>query len=441
MACNYVLWFILQHTTCRFGRSRMMIMRVRIITVGFLGVMIIWCLLRLLFSFGEEVLNIDSNFAIPALPIIFPHAKEKDSVLSSQNIRFEKIKTVENSHLLKAHDETGNIINGQRNNMLRTPVSLELLLNKRLPWMRLERYLPNYFTKTFDDVERAKYQQTTLAYLYSPRSASSTSKLCLRKAASAVGRNIGPELTGCTRVHLKHLGEYDILIGDTAFGVCEDLAKPCAYVTMMRDPYERIVSSYLYCRRKRTNPLCRALSPWKASINEWAIHLGNYFFQQLIFHPKFCNKFHEYYYPAGFKHEFYISQPSWFRQKVILSYMITEQQKETLITYCLENLENWFAVVGITEYYDLSQNMIETVFGIPLNQSCAGISSQNVGKHSHLLIQHNENAIDDSLSFSNLIAKLKQDDSVTHAIKADLRIYARFKKIFEQQRVSMLLSN
>ena len=78
-----------------------------------------------------------------------------------------------------------------------------------------------------------------------------------------------------------------IVDGDYCMGVCDLVtsARPCTYVTMLREPRERTASSYLYCQRKPDDQLCAThlLDARNASFEQWVPHQGNYMTQMLLF--------------------------------------------------------------------------------------------------------------------------------------------------------------
>lgn len=61
----------------------------------------------------------------------------------------------------------------------------------------------------------------------------------------------------------------------------------CRWFTMVREPVDRLVSSYFHCKLHAKDPLCASsvLSAKSATIEQWAEHWGNYLFRELMLHP------------------------------------------------------------------------------------------------------------------------------------------------------------
>ena len=49
-----------------------------------------------------------------------------------------------------------------------------------------------------------------------------------------------------------------MLVGDYTMGVCNVVkaSRPCAYYTMLREPRQRIASSYLHCQYEPDDQVC-----------------------------------------------------------------------------------------------------------------------------------------------------------------------------------------
>jgi hypothetical protein len=78
-----------------------------------------------------------------------------------------------------------------------------------------------------------------------------------------------------------------VIVGDYTMGLCNVLpsTRPCAYYTMLREPRERLASSYLHCKYEPDDQLCMShvLQARNATFPEWVRHQGNYLFRQLMF--------------------------------------------------------------------------------------------------------------------------------------------------------------
>lgn len=289
-------------------------------------------------------------------------------------------------------------------------------------------------------------------YLHHHKAAGTSTKNCLVTTAAANERKIGIMLSSHGRSILERSGhgiphplQADIFMGGYAFGICEGITdRPCSYFTILRDPYERLISSYSYCRRARTDQICSALGANDVSIAEWAQHQGSFFFQQLLFDPVVCSKNllsnQTLFSLNGIQHDIagrskrtnpLGSAPCWFRQKVAMHNTVNKIQSEALLKYCLEHLENWFSVIGLVEEYDASLALLEGVYGLPFTKCASGTA---VNKNDYLNLKLQSMAASAESTVSLLKRQLEQDPKVREALRFDIKLYQRAKQIFGEQK-------
>ncbi|PIK52749.1 hypothetical protein BSL78_10382 [Apostichopus japonicus] len=228
-------------------------------------------------------------------------------------------------------------------------------------------------------------------------------------------------------------------MGGYSFGICDALhnGRPCSYFTMVRNPYERIISCYFFCQRSSKDQLCTALNAANVTLKEWALHQGSYFFNQILLHPHVCQgTFDQYFKLDGIQHNFwYGDPPCWFKQKVILGHYLTSEQENILLDYVLDHLEQWFASIGIIEEFDLSLGMFQHIYGLPFKDDCVGKHFQT-GKYKKRKknVTTNEEQVDRDQMIQQLKAELQADPEVRRALHADLVIYDKAKEIFDKQK-------
>ncbi|XP_072033748.1 uncharacterized protein [Amphiura filiformis] len=324
----------------------------------------------------------------------------------------------------------------------------------RLPWsIRRTRYLPNFYTQKHAN-ETKHYSDSTIVYLHHNKAAGTTTKNCLISLATSTKRRIGTLLSSQGRTALDRSWKSQpnrlkahIYMGGYAFGVCNYLTyKPCSYFTILRDPYERLISSYSYCRRARRDQICSALGANNVSIREWALHQGSFFFQQLLFDPAFCTshfmKNRTLMAMGGIAHDIVGSDriyaaPCWFRQKVIMHNALTNNQSEMLLNFCLENLERWFAVIGLVEEYDTSLALLQGVYNVPFKKCATGTAinkSNYLNLHPMEKTTKNDTNAARKETLKQLKLELQRDPLVSKALSADVRLYKKAQEIFERQK-------
>lgn len=304
--------------------------------------------------------------------------------------------------------------------------------------------LPNYFTMRDSTAEdERRYRDGMLVYVHLNKAAGSTTKTCLSKVGhkrSVAGAVVVLHDMARLRVQskLENRSKYNILMGGYAFGICDAARdKNCSYFTILRDPYERLLSSFTYCRRAGMDQTCQGLSPWDVTLKEWAVHQGSYFFRQLLMKPWFC-KPNPQYAKLGLigiphsKQTTFLHSPCWFREKVILNRSLTPAQMDSLLAYCVEHLEEWFSVIGITDQYDLTLAMLEEVYQIPFQKTCTG-SEINVSNYQNLADNKEVNRTETVLDWKR---ELQDDPKVYEALRGDIVIYEKAKEIFERQKVA-----
>ena len=349
--------------------------------------------------------------------------------------------------LFRFHKESLKIVNNikQKQSVLPT-------ISSNLPWsIRRIHHLPNFYTQANDT---KPYRDSVIVYLHHNKAAGTTTKKCLSSIASSKKRKMGTLLSSQGRMVIERskasppqrFRSAQIFMGGYAFGICNQVTqKYCSYFTILRDPYERLISSYSYCKRARTDQICSALGANDVSITEWAQHQGSFLFQQLVFDPLFCT--------THFLHNKNLSSlegiphsiiganrihsaPCWFRQKVVMHHVLNDSQSEALLNYCLENLENWFSMIGLVEEYDTSLTLLEDVYKLPFKK-CATRKAKNKSNYLNLNVPNETetNVIPANETLKQLKLQLQRDPVVTKALAADIQLYERGKEIFEKQKM------
>ncbi|XP_070558883.1 uncharacterized protein [Ptychodera flava] len=322
------------------------------------------------------------------------------------------------------------------------------------PWLKRKNFIPNYYTKRewVDSSTRSAKADSnfTIVFVHNQKSGGTSVKECMDRITTnmsipsylGIYDDIRPKRTVAdvierielmAKTHTTNMPMF--FVSENTFGLCDVLEdRPCSYFTLMRDPYERIVSSYQFCKYQLDDPLCCATDARFLTVKDWALHQGSYFFRQLQFNTRgVCSQaaFRELIRPRmdrlSYKGRDVNKPPCWYRHKVLLD-SITDSDKETILEYLLSNLENWFSVVGITEQFDDFLKLLQHTYGLPFHRGCAGHSAMKTEYSSWL----------QGRTRSELMKLRKQelmeDKDVQKALYYDVKIYEKIKDIYQRQK-------
>ncbi|XP_077981975.1 uncharacterized protein LOC144436982 [Glandiceps talaboti] len=315
-------------------------------------------------------------------------------------------------------------------------------------WLLKKNFLPNFYMRERNQVNTLEwppdnvYRNGTIVFVHNQKSGGSTIKKCL-STIMKMTNNPSPTLAA----NPNALNFYTLMlttgvnkdlarcyVGDSTFGICEFGSKPCSYFTVLRDPYERVISSHNMCRLLDA-PQCIMRNATKLSIKQWAIHQGSFFFRQLLANPAFfTDKF------VKLVDELRTSEdpvtqniPPWWRNELILHHLMTKEQKDIVLDFVLDRLQSWFAVIGLTSDYDTSLALFERVYHLPFHSQCAG-EVKNKRKYTMVGTQA-PNTTKEEIT-AKLYKDLSSDSEVNQALRYDIEIYRKAKDIFRLQKLT-----
>jgi hypothetical protein len=231
-----------------------------------------------------------------------------------------------------------------------------------------------------------------------------------------------------TEARLQH----HFLGGIAVHGVCDafqDSVKPpsCSYFTMLREPIDRIVSSYYYCKMRPIDILCASskLRASEANITQWAFHQESYLFTQLTIDSGYCSRF-----PQTVKRPV----PCWYRERAIHE----QTDLEPTLEFILKDLPDRFAVIGLFEHFQESLAMFEKVYGLKFT-SCGTIKANSIQGR----VSRSSNAISQKVKLQlterkKVVAELRNNPAVMKAMRYDIAIYQRAVEIYNQQKAAMI---
>ncbi|XP_062512132.1 uncharacterized protein LOC134187967 [Corticium candelabrum] len=302
--------------------------------------------------------------------------------------------------------------------------------------------LPNYFLKPQKD-GNLRYREGTSVLVHHQKSGGTTLRLCLRQLvgppdilASRNGERIGDRqfvgsmhtdgrLVWRNILSKKSRSKYKFIEGPNVMGICDEMGvgeRLCSYYLMLRDPIDRAVSTYFYCKVEQDDQLCasRQMNATTVSLKEWVIHQRSFLLTQLCFDVRYCNM-------SRLEQQ---RLPCWYRQRSLMERV----DVRPVVKFVVDDLVDRFAVIGMLDKYGESLQMFEKVYGIKFTQ-CS---------------QKKENSMQDKLSsFSDrvlkqqvndkdiIVSELRRDSDVRRALQFDISIYQKAVEIFEMQRESM----
>lgn len=307
------------------------------------------------------------------------------------------------------------------------------------------RFLPNFFLLW--DKQKApslsSYSEGNIIFLHNNKAGGISIRKCMQAIGPDSGLNVSRNVFSYRYTarefeywkHAPRTKQHMGLYGGYSFGVCDVFndGRPCSYFTMIRDPYDRAVSAYLYCSKNSSkDQLCTALKASEVSVVDWAMHHGSFFFRQLVFNPEVCNgSFDDSPYLSNFDdipHKFSSELiPCWFKHKVLLQRMLSEKERGDLLKHVYDNLENYFAVIGLLEHFDLTMGMLQHVYHIPFKDRCSD-SHYNKGN-----FRKRRQKVEADLLVAKLKRELLADPRVNASLHADLLLYEKAKHIFNRQ--------
>ena len=241
-----------------------------------------------------------------------------------------------------------------------------------------------------------------------------------------------------------------VVMGDYNFGVCAVMSpRPCFYMTVLRDPRRRLVSSYLYCQDKhrQNDQLCMSqlMSADSATLEQWAHHQGNYLARQLSFElegfvppPRVqVNRYQEW---LGLE-----SSPSQPMNILLLQEHerggpLGGRPTDAQIASMVSELERIFAVIGLLERYEESLKLFNVLLGTPGTPAAApsggGAEDPPRTRADRPRAEHKRDGEDMDRRRARqdeLVRQLEQNPAWLEPIKGDLSLYEEAKRIFELQ--------
>ncbi|XP_077866771.1 uncharacterized protein LOC144355255 [Saccoglossus kowalevskii] len=291
------------------------------------------------------------------------------------------------------------------------------------------RILPNFYTSRDYQNDRRwppddHYRNGSIVYLHHHKAAGSTVRTCISNMKPSISlKTVSHESYSQIFQSLKSNDSFvfDMYVGGYTYGICDYISnrRPCSYFTVLRHPFDRVISAYEYCKRYTQDHICWGKSAKTMSLKDWVNFHSSFFFYQLLFQSEFCEN--KGYYVARQLSNSGRLLPCWYVQRLIIDSKTSNDVKTFLLDYILDHLEQMFAVIGLVEQFETSLRLLEDVYDLPF-----------VWCHSMKL---KDSSLEDKRSTVwTMKRQLETDLEITNILYYDLEIYKRSQKIFEKQK-------
>ncbi|PIK45238.1 hypothetical protein BSL78_17908 [Apostichopus japonicus] len=211
--------------------------------------------------------------------------------------------------------------------------------------------------------------------------------------------------------------DHDIMMGGASLGVCESFSsRRCSYFTIVREPYDRMISHYFFCKEGGES----SISCDNKTIEEFAIDAGSIFFAQLALTvdcrcENNCND---------------LSKQPWHCSNDYKTYYANAEHKEEMLQYLVQHLDKYFAVIGLTEEYEVTLNLLQHTFGLPFHDRCHE-TRQNAGSYG----TQDKRELDEKKT--EALKAMQASQRVKEILHPDVVLYERAKEIYNIQKTKL----
>ncbi|XP_003728258.2 uncharacterized protein LOC100888079 [Strongylocentrotus purpuratus] len=299
---------------------------------------------------------------------------------------------------------------------------------------KLRNQLPNYFTRGDPAGLAERYREGKMAFVQNVKSGGTTIKNCIVEMCRDLHI---PTSYIDNRNRMETFTKYEIeagtpnrtiFRGQGSYTICEYVRdRPCSYFTMVREPVSRLVSSYLFCQQSGTD--CTKSSV-NVSLDAWALNWGSMLFHTIFWHFQkhfpfkgadncFQHQSAEF---RVFAKELQHKYPSIVTGNR-LGYRMTYRERQAFLSYCLENLENRFAVIGLIEEFNTSVDLYQEVYRLPFRDYLHG--AKNIGRAKQEM---------DPSKINKMKEEIRANPFIMEALYEDIKIYEKAQEIMKLQK-------
>ncbi|KAJ8030646.1 hypothetical protein HOLleu_27116 [Holothuria leucospilota] len=291
-----------------------------------------------------------------------------------------------------------------------------------LPWsLKLKNYVPNAFAYP---VTYSSIRNPILSFFHSPKSGGLTVRDCMLRLYRKLKKD-EPVMAAFFTVSetqeklLNNVSKVsDYYMGDSAMGICDHVGdRPCSYFTMWREPYERIISQYFWCRvgRGGQTPSCNT------TLEKYTLVSCSLLFRQLTARV-LCHQ------KRSVNGQFNVSWKCDPKPTTIDHLKKSRKEREVVLTYFLENLDKMFTVIGLKEEFNTSLKLFETTYREPFYEACHSMHS-NEGFY----VDGRENKAKNKKLVQESKQRLMANEEIRQCLYEDVKLYEKAKEIFAMQ--------
>ncbi|KAJ8025763.1 hypothetical protein HOLleu_33408 [Holothuria leucospilota] len=294
--------------------------------------------------------------------------------------------------------------------------------------------LPNFFLSSLKNTSEPRdkvYEKSVITFVHAPKCGGTTMKDCLTKLAALQGKP-PPHLlhkSGRFIAQMAIKNENDLVyrsidyfMGSDSWGFCSYVNhRDCSYFTIMRDPYDRLVSLYFECKKQNNPPGEGRKNCVQSDIVDWVLRSRPLLSWLQLHRTVECG-------------DDTVESCSFRVLRKQLEHMT---YNDTYIKSITNNLEKVFAVIGITEDFPTTYRLLQATYGIPFYDECNG-----TWLNSAVYTDHDVDGFDNFESLKeHLKSKLKNNSKIHRMVYADVKLYEKAKEIFQKQKETLNKNN
>ncbi|XP_071838644.1 uncharacterized protein [Apostichopus japonicus] len=294
-----------------------------------------------------------------------------------------------------------------------------------IPFPYFNNHLPNAYLYPTNDTT---YKDSVVGYVHSPKSGGTTIKECMIsmlaeqktvpvlmyfKSAAGIRQNLLNQVSTLEKYYM----------GDSTLGICDYATpQPCTYFTVLREPYDRVISHYYFCKDGG-----ESYPPCNTTLEEFVLNSCSLFFRQTT--VRFNCLYDQSNEACSTNSTCSLPWHCNATEVHVDNLEITENQRQAILDYVIGHLDKMFGVIGILEEFETSMKLFQDTFGLPFNDQCSE-THHNAGLYTY---RERENRTRNK-EIEKSKQRLKGNRDVRRCLREDEKIYEKATEIFKLQK-------